>query len=85
MLIIEDDETVKSRETPCFVIPDLIRNPVISIFLDTGLRDCVAMSPAGGGRGWTVNVAVMLIEVTGRKSFVHLRHCVTPPPAEDME
>src|SRR5664280_939693 len=27
----------------------------------------------------------MLSKVTVRKSFVHLRHCVTPPPAEDME
>jgi hypothetical protein len=24
------------------------------------------------------------IEVTGWQSFIHLRHCVTPPPAEDM-
>jgi len=25
----------------------------------------------------------MFIQVTGWKLFIHLRHCVTPPPAED--
>jgi hypothetical protein len=31
------------------------------------------VSPAGGGRGWKCNVGVILIEVTGWKSFIHLR------------
>ena len=31
MYEIKLDETVKNRETLCFVIPDLIRNPVILI------------------------------------------------------
>jgi len=31
------------------------------------------------------NVVVIFVQVTGWKSFIHLRHFVTPPPAEDMK
>ena len=44
-------------------------------------EQCPPLAGVGGG---CVNVAVMFSEVTGRQFFVHLRHCVTPPPAEDM-
>jgi len=47
-------------------------------------REFVKSVPAGGGRGLKFfSIAVMLIKVTVRKFFIHLRHCVTPPPAED--
>jgi len=42
---------------------------------------CPPLAGVGGGR---FNVAVMFSEVADRKFFIHLRHCVTPPPAEDM-
>jgi hypothetical protein len=47
---------------------------------------CFAFPPLAGATGWTCfNVVVFFIQVTSWKSFIHLRHCVTPPPAEDMK
>jgi|SRR5208283_1301792 len=44
------------------------------------------VSPAGEGlTGGCVKVAIGFIMVTSWKSFIHLRHCVTPPPTEDKE
>jgi len=47
-------------------------------------RNVIACPPLAGVGGGRVNIAVMFSEVKSRQFFIHLRHCVTPPPAEDM-
>jgi len=51
-------------------------------FIASGIHTlrCPPLAGVGGGR---VIADVRFSEVTGRDFFVHLRHCVTPPPAED--
>jgi hypothetical protein len=89
--IIRNEEFVESTHT---VIPAESRNEILKLLyagypkghtvksgmtkvLDTGLF----VSPAGGGKG--VEGKAEDDRIIGLD--IHLRHCVTPPPAEDTE
>ncbi|HAR48689.1 MAG TPA: hypothetical protein DCR81_00955, partial [Smithella sp.] len=53
-------------------------------FLFNCLWFLAVMSPAGGGRGWKFLQHTEYWSVEYYLNFIHLRHCVTPPPAEDI-